>query len=331
MAPRRAAVYGGLAVLIATGLILHFAVLPAQVVEIPQDERWPRGRWHSVNPLDTGSADDEALARVLSLPYSRSGARAPSRAGVTIHDPDRAWPGYNLYTSGHAPEAILVDMDGRVVHRWRYRFERAFPGRTGDDATLYFRRARVLPDGGLLALYQGLGVIRLDLRSKLIWALPLPVFNDLDVTADGRILTLVKEPREIPELGRAGPVLEDSVVFLDADGHELRRVSLLTALRDSPFRRLLEPLGPTADILHSNTVTRFGRGAAPGNDSTSRCRWRTAICWCSTTRGDRRAAAGGWRWIRSPARWSGATREIRRGTSPPRRRGPSPGCPTATS
>lgn len=261
MSPRRIAVYGGLALVVAAGLIVRFVVLPAQVVEIPDQERRPRGRWHSVTPPQTGAGGDEDLARVLSLPYARGGAPASGRAGVTVHDPERTSPGYNLYTSGHAPEAILVDMDGRVVHRWRCRFERAFPGRTGDhiseDAVLYFRRARLLPDGGLLALYQGLGLIRLDRSSELVWARPLPVFNDLRLSGDGRILTLVKEPREIPELGRDGPVLEDSVVVLDADGRELRRLSLLAAMRRSRFRGLLEPLGPRADILHSNTVRRL--------------------------------------------------------------------------
>jgi len=261
MTPRRIAVYGGLALLVASGLIVRFVVLPAQVVEIPPEERRPRGRWHAVTPPETGAGGDKDLARVLSLPYARGGAPASGRAGVTVHDPERTSPGYNLYTSGHAPEAVLTDMDGRVVHRWRCRSERAFPDRTGDDvsddAVLYFRRARVLPDGGLLALYQGLGLIRLDLRSGLIWARPLPAFNDLRLTGDGRILTLVKEPREIPELHRDGPVLEDSVVVLDADGRELRRLSLLAAMRRSRFRGLLEPLGPTADILHSNTVRRL--------------------------------------------------------------------------
>lgn len=262
MCPRRIAVYGGLAFLIAiTALILRFVVLPAQVVEIPPEERRPRGRWHSVTPPETGAGGDKDLARVLSLPYTRGGTPASRRAGVTVHDPERTSPGYNLYTSGHAPEAVLTDMDGRVVHRWRCRFERAFPDRTdddvSDDAILYFRRARVLPHGGLLALYQGLGLIRLDRSSELVWARSLPVFNDLRLSGDGRILTLVKESREIPELGRDGPVLEDSVVVLDADGRELRRLSLLAAMRRSRFRGLLEPLGPTADVLHSNTVRRL--------------------------------------------------------------------------
>jgi hypothetical protein len=61
MTPRRIVVYVGLALLIGAALVVRFVVLPAQVVEIPQDERWPRGRWHSVGPLDTGSPDDEEL------------------------------------------------------------------------------------------------------------------------------------------------------------------------------------------------------------------------------------------------------------------------------
>lgn len=290
MGSRRVTVYGFLALLLAGAWGLYWLVSPGEDVAPAPEETWPRGRWRPVAPLPAGDGGDGAeereaanaeLARVLSLPYSRGGARAPERAGVTRYDPELAAPGYNLYTSGHAPEAILTDMAGRPVHRWRCPFERAFPDRpTGDDAALYFRRARLLPGGDLLALYQGLGLIRLDLESNLRWALPLPVFNDLDPTSDGRILTLVKEPRRIPGLGAGEPVLEDSVLVLDGDGRELERVSLLAALRESPFRPLLDPPGPTADLLHSNTVELLEGGGLEGGHATGpfhKGRWLVSL------------------------------------------------------
>lgn len=35
-------------------------------------------------------------------------------------------PALVSYTSGHGPEAILIDMEGRELHRWRRSFEDAF-------------------------------------------------------------------------------------------------------------------------------------------------------------------------------------------------------------
>src|SRR3546814_20592216 len=44
--------------------------------------------------------------------------------GVTIYDPERAANGLTLYTSGHAQEAFLMDMEGKVVHEWSLPYSR---------------------------------------------------------------------------------------------------------------------------------------------------------------------------------------------------------------
>ncbi|HEX5759367.1 MAG TPA: arylsulfotransferase family protein, partial [Thermoanaerobaculia bacterium] len=173
---------------------------------------------------------------------------------VVVHDRARAAPGLNLYVSGHAPEAVLMDMAGRPLHRWRYPFARAFPGKRADTQSGYFRRAALLPDGGLFALYQGAGVVRLDRRSRLLRAYDAGFYNDLEVDARGHLWGLTKEARRVPELNAREPVLEDFLVELGPDGRPLRRVSLLRALLGSPFARLLRPLPPAGDIFHSNTV-----------------------------------------------------------------------------
>src|SRR5690606_24175263 len=116
----------------------------------------------------------------------------------------------------------------------------------------------------LLALVQGFGLIRVDAGSRLLWRFEEALFNDLWVSpAEDRILVLAKAPRQRPDLRPDGPVLEDSLVELTGEGRELRRFSLLEALERSPFRALLPPPGPSADILHSNTIEVLaGTGAA---------------------------------------------------------------------
>jgi hypothetical protein len=232
---------------------------------VARQEQWPAGRWHlALEGMSAagGSRAAEEAARTLSLPYSAGGARAGGRHGVVFHDRARAFPGLNLYVSGHAPEAWLVDMEGRPLHRWRCPFARAFPGKRPDAESGYFRRARLLPDGTLLALFQGAGVVRLDRASRLLAAYDAGFYNDLDVDAAGNLWGLTKEARRIPELGREEPVLEDFLVELAPDGRPLRRLSLIRALQRSPFASLLRPLGPTADIFHGNTVEVLG--AVPG-------------------------------------------------------------------
>jgi len=224
---------------------------------LAREDTFPPGRWHlALDGLTAagGRRAAEEAARAMSLPYSAGGVRAGGRSGVVFHDRARPEPGLNLYVSGHAPEAILMDMEGRRLHRWRYPFARAFPGKRADEQSGYFRRVRLLPDGSLLALYQGAGLVRLDRGSRLLRAYDAGFYNDLDVDARGRLWGLTKEARLVPELNPKEPVLEDFLVELAPDGRTLRHVSLLRALRRSRFAPLLRPLPPAGDIFHSNTV-----------------------------------------------------------------------------
>jgi hypothetical protein len=165
----------------------------------------PPGRWSRVPAFlqqtagaggGTGEAAEageevssEERARLLSLPYSAGGGPAEPGAdsGVVFHDRGRAAPGINLYASGHASEALLVDMEGRPLWRWRYPFERAFPGRAPTIDTPFFRRVELTPDGRLIALYQTGGLILLDQRSRLLAAHPGGFYNDFFAAPDGRI------------------------------------------------------------------------------------------------------------------------------------------------
>ena len=60
------------------------------------------------------------------------------QTGLTIHDEDRATPGYTLYSPMGRKQSLLIDMNGDIVHEWR------LPGYTG----IY---SHFLPNGNLLA------------------------------------------------------------------------------------------------------------------------------------------------------------------------------------
>lgn len=142
---------------------------------------WPaEGMWRLGAPIE---GDPEQLARLLSLPYAAGSQLAPAPGlGVVEYQPDRTQPGVNLYLSGHASEALLMDLEGVLVHRWQVDFEDAFPGidqRPQQNQARYIRRAHLLPDGDLLVLWQANGLARVDLRSKVVWAKDLGFYNDL--------------------------------------------------------------------------------------------------------------------------------------------------------
>ena len=68
------------------------------------------------------------LADLMALGYS-TGVRTDEgqSGGIMRHDPELAHDGLNLLVSGHATEAVLMDMKGRGLHKWSMPFERAFP------------------------------------------------------------------------------------------------------------------------------------------------------------------------------------------------------------
>jgi hypothetical protein len=116
-----------------------------------------------------------------------------------VHDPLRTYQGFNLYASGHGPEALFVDMNGNVLYRWRYEIQRAFPnfkpqpGPPGAQCPEYFRRARLLENGDLRAIYEGIGLIKLDKDSNLLWAYYGVPHHDFDVMPDGTIYVLTRK------------------------------------------------------------------------------------------------------------------------------------------
>ncbi len=150
-----------------------------------------------------------------------------------------------LYTSGDGAYANLVDMQGNVVHRWAlpYReiWDKSPSGRAPrPDDRIYWDKARLLPNGDLLVVITadndtpwGYGLIRIDRDSKLVWSYHGPTHHDLNLTGDGRIVTLTHDftDEDIPGLhGLERPWLNDFVVTLDLEtGRELGKVPLAQA------------------------------------------------------------------------------------------------------
>lgn len=197
-------------------------------------------------------------------------ARTP-KTGLTIHEPDQAHPGLTLFTSGHAPKAFLLSMDGEILHEWHKPFsavwDKSSPVRRPvQDRQVYFNKARLYPDGGLLAIYIGVGdspygygMVRLDRDSNVVWKNLDRFHHDMDIGEDGRIYGLTHHYRSKPPHGTdlKLPILDDFLTVVSpSDGRTLKTISLLDAFNASDFRRLLwlVPSYSMADPLHTNGV-----------------------------------------------------------------------------
>lgn len=220
----------------------------------------PPGFW-----FDARVRADVDLGGLGYAPGTR--AEEPEAApGSTTFDSQRRAPGVDLYCSGHAPEATLLDADGRMLHRWAFD-----PASSPEVPPLAhptqraWRRVRLADDGGLFALHEGLALLRLDAESRLRWCVAEGAHHDLDIDARGDVHVLVRRAVEVPAIAGGQTVVDDGVAILAPDGSLRRRVSLLEALAASPWAYALEaaasaPEGrmlqgevAARDLLHTNS------------------------------------------------------------------------------
>jgi hypothetical protein len=189
-----------------------------------------QGRWRRT-PSIAGASDaltpeqKAEVNRLASLGYVSGVKPAQGVGGITIYDEDLAFDGMNLVVSGHGPEAVMLDMRGTVLHSWTYGFSKAFPEsrvRRHREHVQFWRRARLLENGDLLAIFEGHGLIRIDKDSNLVWAFPGRAHHDLDISADGLIYVLTRKIKFIPRINEKLPILEDFVSVLDMSGNLVR-------------------------------------------------------------------------------------------------------------
>ncbi len=175
---------------------------------------------------------------------------------VTVHDLERAWGGFNFYTSGHGGEAFLLDMDGNVLHTWRAEFDDLWPDRKHLPRKNYWRRAALFPNGDVVALYAGRGIVKVDKDSNVLWKVGYGAHHDLQVMPNGDIYTLARKARVIPEIHPEEPVLEDFIIVLDQEGEIVKFVSVLEALLRSDFAHLWpeEERNAAGDVFHTNSI-----------------------------------------------------------------------------
>jgi len=196
-------------------------------------------------------AQQRELERIATLGYVSGVEPVPQKTGVLTHDPGAALAGLTLYTTGEGPRAVLIDMEGNVVHSW------SFPG------SKYWARARVLPKGDLLAITCGPPrLLKLNHDSQLLWRYDGHAHHDFAVLPDSTICVLVRGSTSRPHLQAGAPLIDDNVLMLDRHGHELASISLLKAFERSEFgaRWLTDhPLPDDPDIFHTNSLEPLSR------------------------------------------------------------------------
>ena len=203
------------------------------------------------------------------------GERSSLETGVTRYDPALADEGFTLITAGSAEEAVLLDMNGRTVHRWQLPVsvlrERQENGNTLPDVSYSWRSFHMDPNGDLLVVLQGSkvtpygrAIFKLNKDSELLWANLDYAHHDVVVGEDGLIYTISQEIRKtpIPELESLDPpFLEDFVLVLSPDGETVHRLSVMKGFSGTPFASAVQKLAKArdwkGDYFHVNAIEPY--------------------------------------------------------------------------
>lgn len=258
----------------------------------------PRGHWYRArDDAQTGEQRDRAAA-LESMGYASGMESAEGLGeGVGVLAEALVQPGLNFYSSGHGPDALLMDLSGNVLHRWHKPIDRIWPEKDVDFA--YFRKARLFADGVVLVIFEGLGLAALDADSNVLWTYDRPAHHDVHQAPDGSFYALDRNAHVVPELHPDRPLADDGIVFLEADGTIRGRVSLLDGLisaeavpgarawilaqiasgkqlEEDTIEKYVDQLAENPDLLakidyigdclHTNSVRRIGSEFAAANE-----------------------------------------------------------------
>jgi hypothetical protein len=217
------------------------------------------------SPEEAAEAD---LQRLRGLPYASSTPiNKGEKSGVVVHETDRSWPGYNLYTVQKLSMAVLMDAQGQMIRVWRH----APSGK--------WARAELLANGDLLAIGSDLPeegrrrfpdearyLLRFDWEGNLLWKRYLNAHHDIERTPRGPLLVIDFRRRQLPEIDPSVDVRDDQLSLLDESGLVLERLSLFDVTSRSPHVFPLQKIDesnvgvvPWIDIFHANSVEWMSR------------------------------------------------------------------------
>ena len=203
----------------------------------------------------------EEIDRLARIPYLRGYRPASGRSSVRVYDPALALDGLNLFVSGHGPQVTLMDMDGSIRKTWTTDARKAFPGIVPRGArregARFIRAAQILPDGGIIAMFDDIGLVRLDAASQIKWSWTGHVHHDLFLDNAGSVWTLTNAKRTVPDIHGNEEVFDNLVMKISPDGRLERKVSILESFRRSLYAAALAHLPNRADIFHANSLQVF--------------------------------------------------------------------------
>jgi len=216
----------------------------------------------------SGTPEENAAAeaRLRSLPYvGFSSDKVQDKSGVVHYEKQRAWPGYNLYTSLNLCRADLVAMEGKTIKPW-----------SNPDCEQW-STAQLLPNGdiavaGMRAIhdksseeYQKASyLMRMNWAGEPVWQTAVSAHHNFSVTPEGNLAVLTAGWRLIPEYDPQHEIREHGIAIVSPEGKVLQTASLYDLLTSNTGEFTLQKVEKTPgdgifgkddiDLFHSNMI-----------------------------------------------------------------------------
>ncbi len=199
--------------------------------------------------------------------------------GVTLNDTEKTSKGLTLMQGwfSEGPQAILVDMDGTVVHRWMINFfeiwpnpEHIYPRKNIPKTPFNYHTQGIvaLPDGSIVANIGNTGTVKLDKCNRVVWTVDRMTHHSVTLTQEGGFWILANnDVRQVSnDLLFAGMTLEkledtlgryeNVLLYVDANGQVQKEFSVLQAIVDAGLEHQLfdTMLIKETDPTHANDI-----------------------------------------------------------------------------
>ncbi|MCH7871938.1 MAG: aryl-sulfate sulfotransferase [Planctomycetes bacterium] len=184
------------------------------------------------------------------------------RIGVVLNVREKYSPGYNLYSAPSLSSAFLIDQDGKVIQSWKHEHSR------------HWTYCELFPNGDLLV--PGMNpfedrdpdeesnryLLRLSWDGKVIWKRRISAHHDVELTPNGKILTLTDEYSLRP-IHRRLLTRDTPPTLLSQDGQVIGELSLYDAFDASPavfkmkvegIQRIRRGVKRSIDLFHANSI-----------------------------------------------------------------------------
>lgn len=201
--------------------------------------------------------------------------------GVTIHARKAVSPGVTLVTSywpetKWKPGIRIIDAEGTTLHSWNVDPEEIWSDSIHRDAFTdmqvsmsYIHGTYLFPNGDVLINLEYLGLVRVDACGAVVWKLPYRTHHSISRDEEGNFWIPaikwvdVESDRVVVFPGLRPPFGEETAIKVSPTGEVLQEISLLKALFDSEYKRLLWKYRQrTGDLIHVNDVEPLDKDIA---------------------------------------------------------------------